>query len=448
MTNQSILVSIYDAVNSVKWETPLLKEKAMLICTAIFNQFIYDKDRFYTYKQFAQNYFTTITRSKKYYFIKDILVANEILECDNKYEFTKKANNGVAKGYRFNYKFFGQDNISSTGLTFTYSTTIYQSYISLYCPTQDPCIYNSTQTRFIQEYCFRNLDKLSFDESIDSHIKELSEIHANNINKNENITDQFVYITFNKQKYRYSLPKALALAEETGYDLIQYKDKCYIDNPTSFIKNKSHQLNITYCQNIFNIKNKLFYCDRNDTNNRLDYNLTGLKKELFENTLFDGERLVELDIANAQFAIAAHLNDTIDKNFVFHAQRGNLYAYIEQELNLSKGTGKELMFRVAFDKIKSNNEFEQIRCLFPKYMKWVDSYKKENGYKMFANMLQKKEAEIMIDGLLMKLIKNGYRVFPIHDAIRVKASEVAEISQCINEHFKYSGFKCLVRERQ
>ena len=167
----------------------------------------------------------------------------------------------------------------------------------------------------------------------------------------------------------------------------------------------------------------------------------------FENTLFDGEKLVELDIANAQFAIAAHLNTTIDANFIENAQRGSLYALTESELNLSKGTGKELMFRVAFDKVKSNTEFTQIRNLFPKYMSWADGYKKEHGYKMFANLLQKKEAAIMIDGLLMDLISKGYEVFTIHDALRVKQSQAADIKTLMEEYFERICFTCDIRER-
>ena len=152
-----------------------------------------------------------------------------------------------------------------------------------------------------------------------------------------------------------------------------------------------------------------------------------------------------LDIANAQFAKAAQLNTTIDANFIDHAQRGTLYSLIESELKLSKGAGKQLMFRVAFDKVKYDSEFEQVRTLFPKYMAWADNYKKDNGYKLFSNLLQKKEAHIMIDSLLMDLISKGYDVFTIHDALRVKESQVDEIYTLVQEYFNLIGFKCLVR---
>ncbi len=447
MNHQSILVSIQHSINQIKWKSTSHKEKATKICKALFNQFVIDNERFSVFKGFAQNYFTSIIPARRDLAIRKVLIGNGILECDNKYKFTKEANNGIPKGYRFNQKFFTESNISSTEVSFTFSTTNISS-ISLYCPHQNPCFYYSQQIPFsLQSYFKTNLERLTFDDDIDTHIKYLSEIQAQNLTINENITDQFIYLTLNKEKYRYSLKNAIKLAVESGNDLIQFKDKFYIDQPTRFIENKSRLLNITYCLSAFNIKNKLFYCGRNDTNNRLDYNLTGLKKELFGKLRFDGEKLVELDIANAQFAIAAHLNTTIDANFIDNARGGTLYALIESELKLSKGTGKELMFRVAFDKVKYDNEFQQVRSLFPKYMAWADSYKKDNGYKLFSNLLQKTEAEIMIDGLLMDLVSKGYDVFPIHDALRVKESQVDEIYTLVQEYFGLIGFECYVRDR-
>ena len=451
--SKSILVSIQQAVNAIQWKTPLQKQKALNLCASIFNLYRLNNQSYNNYQSLAINYFAKVMTCKRDYTIKDKLVRAGILECDNKYSVVKH----TAKGYRFNPRFFATSTINSTDQTFTYSTTNFYltnfNYIT-FVPHQDPCFYYATQKESLQNYYYHNLSKLTFTGDIDTHINALAQIQEHNLSINQKITDQYVYITFHKKRYRYSLPKALQLAMDNNLDLIQYKDKCYIDEPTSFIEHKTRQLQISYCQSVFNINNKLFYCDRNDTNNRLDYNLTGLKKELFDYLLFDGEKLVELDIANAQFAIAAHLNTTIDANFIDHAQRGSLYLYTGQALNLSTETGSEkeimkaakaLMFRVAFDKVKTEHEFNLLRSLFPLYMNWADTYKKQNGYKSFSNLLQKKEAEIMIDGLLMHLIAKGYEVFTIHDAIRVKASQAIEIKNVVDTYFTSIGFKCLVR---
>lgn len=78
-------------------------------------------------------------------------------------------------------------------------------------------------------------------------------------------------------------------------------------------------------------------------------------------------------------------------------------------------------------------------------MKWADNYKCNNGYKLFSNLLQRKEAEIMIDGLLMRLIYKGYKVFTIHDALRVKEAEAEEIKSIAEEYFGQIAFQCLFR---
>lgn len=452
MNNQSILASIHQAVCAIQWKTNLQQQKASLICQAMFNQFINDKASFFLYKQFAQNFFTAITGSKKYYNIKDKLIANDILECDNNYFFDALNNGkGMAKGYRFNHKFFVNNNYTSTNQTFTHSTTkptYNSSTISLYCPTEDSCKINVFGGQFLNQYITTNMNNLSFDEDIDGYIDQLAIIPTTDLTINSAITEEFIYLTLDKKEYRYSISHALQLANKTGKDLIQYNDQYYLNTEKEFIAQKETQRKIAYCQSIFNLKHQLYYCNRNDTNNRLDYNLTGLKKELFEKIKFEGEGLVELDIANAQFAIAAHINQHLDPTFIYHAQNGTLYQYIEKHLILQPGAGKKLMFRIAFDKVKTTEEFNQIRQLFPLYSNWADSYKKDNkNYRMFANLLQKKEAEIMIDGLLIHLASNGYKVFTIHDALRVKKSQAKEIQNEMNNYFKSIGFICHVRIR-
>jgi len=451
MNNQSILLSIHQAISNIKWKSNLLEHKAYLICQAMFNQFIIDKDNFFTYKQFAQNYFTTVTGSKKYYFIKDILITNGILDCDNRYFFDiATKSKGKAKGYKFSSKFFVNKNYSSTNQTF--SNSIFNSFnsissISLYCPTGDSCKIKGLEERFFNNFITTNMNQLTFENDIDTFIDQLATVRPADLTINNNITEEFIYLVLDNKEYRYSLKQALQFANSIGKELICFNDKYYLNTVPEFIVQQEAQRKIAYAQSIFHLKNQIYYCNRNLTNSRLDYNLTGLKKELFSKIKFEGEPLVELDIANAQFAIAAHINQDIDANFINHAHRGTLYRYIERELKLEAGMGKQLMFRIAFDRVKHDDEFEKVRKLFPKLMTWVDTYKQEHGYKLFANLLQRKESEIMIDGLLAHLIARGFKVFTIHDALRVKQSQANEIMTIMNEYFNTIGFKCTIRQK-
>ena len=207
------------------------------------------------------------------------------------------------------------------------------------------------------------------------------------LNKND-----FIDLKIDGKEYRYSINNAIQFAFSQKKDLIEFRGKYYVDDFNSFIINKSTHLNIKYHQYKFNLLNNIIFCDRNDTNNRLDYNLTCMKKDLINELLFDGEKLIELDIANAQFAICSYLNDDLDYTFKELSQTGNLYQYIEDNLHLKKGEGKELMFRITFGKIEKGELFNKIRFLFPKFMEWIDTHKKEWGYKKFSNILQKKES--------------------------------------------------------
>lgn len=171
------------------------------------------------------------------------------------------------------------------------------------------------------------MNMLGFDSGIDDYITLLAEENSNELVLNNHIAETHVDLNLNGRNYRYSTPNAILLAQSKGMDLIKCKDKFYIDIPEIFMQNKVCQLKIAYCQSIFNLKNKLYYGGRNNTNYRYDSNLTGLKKELFSKLTFDGERLGELDIASAQFAIAAYVNPAIDKDFIRYVHRNSLLIY-------------------------------------------------------------------------------------------------------------------------
>lgn len=443
MKKQSILLSIHEAVNNLQWESPLIQEKAINICTAIFNQFIWDKESFFIYKSFAQEYFTNVTKSKKYYYIKNILVENNILDCDNKYTFSK-GGNGLPKGYRFNTKFFESSNYSSNNLTFTFSIDKSAEQVKS-TPSHSIQTNNSSENSFLRDYITANLDHLSFADNIDSFITTLAKIQRDEVVTDPNEMDEFIYLSLNKRTYRYSKKTALTLAKETKQTLIKFNSRYYISTPEIFIAQKEIQRMISYTHAIFNLKNKLYYCSRNTTNNRLDYNLTGLKKELFTKITFKRELLSELDIANAQFSIAAYLNPDVDSVFIEHAQNGTLYNYVEYKLNLKPTEGKQLMFRIAFDKVKSTQEYKNVRVLFPAFIDWVDAVKAQDTYKSFANLLQRTESRIMIDGLLSFLIDQGYDVFPIHDAIRIPESRVTAVKNDMSNYLASIGLKCKIR---
>lgn len=415
---KSILESIKDAIDKIQWSNQSKKDKALNLCISLYNLYTYSGGDFYQYKTLSSKFINDVVKTKSYVGeIKSLLLSNNIIEINNSYNVAKR----ISKGYRFsNHIINPLDSYHICSLTSTHT------------PVECSLTYPVEQL----------LNRLTINEEVYNWINEFR-ISSTDIKVDEEITDEYVVVKYETGNFRYKLETALAQAKEIGLSLIQYKTNFYIDEVDEFIIRKENDLRLLFRKNIFDIKHKIFRISRNETNNRLDYNLTNMKSDLLEYLLLDNEELVELDIANAQFAILCSLTTNLDSNFIEHTQSGNLYQYIASELNISVSESKSLMFRVAFDKVKTNQD--SIRNIFPITMKFIDNYKNENGYKAFSNLLQKQESLLMIDGVLNYLHSKDVLVFTIHDAVRVKKSEAEVIRNMIQEYFTENNFKCFLR---
>jgi hypothetical protein len=101
------------------------------------------------------------------------------------------------------------------------------------------------------------------------------------------------------------------IAQRNGQTFFVYKDKGHIGCLESFISERMYQTRTRYLESLVRLKDIRkrinITCSRNDTNNRLDTNLTNIKSELLRLVRLDGERLVSIDLSNSQFTILAHL---------------------------------------------------------------------------------------------------------------------------------------------
>lgn len=453
---KSILENIKNAVDSIKWSSQTKKEKALNLCICIYNLYVYDGGDFYVYKRLSSKYFDKIILTKDYVKeIKDNLLNNNILEKGTSYD-TKR---GLGKPWRFN-----QELIKGNYVTLCYPKSIKEGNDTLCYPKtvgQELKVSSKVNNNLInlsnkltksnslhicypkmETYIKQGLDKIEFTEDINNYIENFY-LNREDILVNDEIYNDYVDIIFDLESFKYKKDNALKLAKEQGLDLIQYKDNCYLDDVERFLIRKTNDIRLIMRKSIFEIENKIFRVSRNETNRRLDYNLTNMKSSLFDYMLFEGEELVELDIANAQFTILCFLTDELDSNFIELSKSGQLYKYVADKLNITEKEAKNKMFRVAFDRVESYQD--DIRELFPETMKFIDGYKNELGYKAFSNLCQNSESLLMIDGLLNLLIEKEYNVFTIHDAIRVKKSQFEEIREVILDYFNSINFECLLR---
>jgi len=262
---------------------------------------------------------------------------------------------------------------------------------------------------------------------------------------------------------------ALAKAKTKNLDLIFYKNKYYISNIEQFKRVKLNHFKTSQLHAITALQNKDYYASINDTNGRLDTNLTNLKSDFIRQGFIklDGEEITDTDLKNSQPCLLAYLitdiehirrifpsiiNDyefpTIDAKtadfalFVEKAGNGEVYDYICQQTGWDRNLAKNNFIRIMFSKARWNPPYKKkLKVLFPTLISWMDAFKVMNAdHTQLAIMLQKIEAEIFISDIYYSLKREGYVIFSKHDSILCKASQKAEIKEKMEEILNQYGF--------
>lgn len=417
---KTILQSIRNEIDSINWTGPTPKDKAYNLCIAIYNNYLRDGGDWWQFRSVPSKYITKILTTNWYSEVVSKLEGN-ILESFNNGSYSTKTN--TSKAYRFHRNILEECNN--------------YDFVELKSPFD---IWDDIP---IVEW----MNDLVFDPGVDDFIESFR-VEISDILIDDQIPDLYIDLQMDMDSCRYGRDKAIDFCKAQGEHLIKWRKKFYCANPKNFIKMKTDEIKKIYKGYLFDVDNKIWRANRNETNRRLDYNLTNMKGAMIDRLTWRGERLVELDISNCQFAILANIFQTKgggDPLFIKLASTGRLYEYIARSIpDMTEAGAKELMFRVSFDKVKA--EYDSIRDLFPETMKFIDGYKKSNkDYKSFSNLLQNTESSIMIDGLSTHLYKKGYIFFPIHDAFRVPESQVDSVLEEIRNYFEKMDFRCLVR---
>lgn len=427
---QTILEEILDDINGIEWSTDTVKSKAIYFISN-FIRVAYVKHKSLLEPQhLSQEYWKKVIGGKTdhLYEIKRKLVTNEILnEFVGKYSYDKRI-----KSYLLNSKYIN-NNFNHIIIADPFSKHI-----------------ETNELRELENYTKSIINDIKVEKGYT--VSEKGYIVQDMINTvkviEDTTEDYFITIKMDENEYRCKLSEAIKYAEEKNYKLIQYGNKklkyYYVKDLEQWKEIKAIDLSIYYTRQLFDIDNNIIYANRNETNNRLDTNLTNLKSELWEYLTLDNEKLVEIDIANSQFAILANIMK-VDDSFYELAINGKLYDYIADKLKCKTSKeAKSKMFRMAFDKVKT--EQDEIRELFPITMNNIDSYKKQNGYKAFSNLLQKTESDIMIDNVLFELMKR-YRIVTVHDSVRCKVSDYNNVLEDVNQIFNKINFKCTLNNK-
>lgn len=195
--------------------------------------------------------------------------------------------------------------------------------------------------------------------------------------------------------------------------------------------------------------------------------VTNLKRELRPFLRYDGQTLVEVDIANSQpfflnFLLIEYysnnnsiINSMSNINNISYDTRNNLpddsrkyidltskgvfYEYLMETFSYygDRDKFKKMLFaRVYYnDTMKGGREeWFLFQELFPSVAEVITHHKKEN-YKNLSIMLQRAESDMMIYKIVPKLIENKIFALTIHDSYLVYLKESETVKKIILEEF-------------
>ena len=137
-------------------------------------------------------------------------------------------------------------------------------------------------------------------------------------------------------------PIAIEKVQRRTKDLIKDGKYCHIEHLETYIKRKRRHLTQAYCDQLLRIKHRNIYADRNETNLRLDSNLTNLKSEFMSLLSIDGQRLSQVDLKNSQFRVFVYLLEQVEREILFSKTKSAKYS---SEFNLAK-TAKSGNFQI------------------------------------------------------------------------------------------------------
>lgn len=397
-----------------------LRDKSKVFVSVILRKSEYDNGFVYL----STSYITKHISSRYNLFI-NALLEQGIVE---KTQFYSKKNN-ICFGYRVNLDYIDDANpvIVKTGLikdfTDTFESDVYQM--------------------FKKDIKSLKIDVNKLERAVKEYIRTIT---YKNVLVNSQITDKVVFLKKNGDNYFLTLKRALEIAKEDNVDLIKDGRNYYFDDLESFLKKKRKVCFFSHMSCVKNLSKRILFAKRNETNTRLDTNITNTPSYLVDLIKEDND-LVEIDMKNSQMVFLADSvsGDEEDlKLFKTLSHSGELYTYIMDKLSLkSKYEAKLRTFEVLFSSEKHNSALtKEFFSLFPSLKTEINSLKKSMGYKNFAILLQKKEANLFIDGFYKKIKSEGMFCLTKHDSLIVKKEDLNVIMDMCCEEMNNLGFEC------
>jgi hypothetical protein len=466
----------------------IMKDKAFKLLSILYLKGMYNNHDLSVYIPLAAKYFEKVFNKEYHKDFFNKLKAANIIQSNGEYEQGSLFKKGKCKGYRLNNELlndayvpvFYEDRkqlkpekggglskaeISINRTYFYLDTNILPDNSinnSLPPSSTNQVLPNTSHSVHISSRLFQKsliIDDLSSLEYNQAKIWEATEERMVNISSRLLVNEEILRESFevvnkrlNNFTYYTTKVKALKWAKANKVSVIQDGRHFYIEDVSTYISEKAESIIKNYKWQVARIDTKMFYAKRNDTNWRLDHNLTCAGKNFMEVIKRDNN-LVEIDIKNSQFAFHANwlrseglcVHEDVQKYYHI-CTTGNLYEEIGKLFGIKRETAKQLMFEMVFSDRRSNTTSKkQFRQHFPNVFKHIDDFKKQKkNSSLFSVELQQLESEMVIDNLYPNIKEMGKFCLTKHDSMIVKRRDVETIVTLITACFKNFSFECVI----
>ena len=246
-----------------------------------------------------------------------------------------------------------------------------------------------------------------------------------------------------------SVKKKLNLSDKEVLDIISCKNN-YLRNRmilTTF--NQDPELNhilhryMIYSTRLNAISDGYLFFKRNETNGRLDSNLTSLPSFLRPFIIGD-ERLVYVDIKNSQpfflYTLMKNKTEVDEAELNRYAElvvNGKLYEFLNDEYQTettyyrSRKQMKVILFKILYSKITSFPKYKDFfGKRFPEIMQHINNTNSVK-HNTLSVQLQSIESFLVLDIIMPMLAQKNIIPFTIHDGFICKESEVEILKEVI-----------------
>lgn len=296
--NGLVYSPMYDAINAIAWESERLREKAIEFIEEFSKKRHIENTMPLEYTDMAAVYLRKKIDTQYRRIVKPLLHAG-IVESTGYYRVGYHSESGYVKGQCLSYR-LNPDLLSDDLVPITYRNSRKYQKSNDYVVTRSKAVLRQLR---LADLGSRDIVRFVRATLTDDRIRRMLSV-------DDEIKDQLIFL---KGK-PYPIPRNKVRLGKR--QLIKDGKYCHVDHVDHYIQRKRRVLIKAYSDQLLRIKKRNIYADRNDTNYRLDSNVTNLKSDYISLLSIDGEGLSQIDLKNSQFRIFVHLLEACERQII------------------------------------------------------------------------------------------------------------------------------------